>query len=370
MKELFQEYHPVDNDLVVKLWGNAIFVFDSNVLLNLYRYSDITSNKFIDTITEFKDRIWIPFQVGLEFNRNRLIVISKEKKNYSDFETKINGLIEDIEDRNRNPFFSKKLTNKITEIRKGLGSEIEKKMKRYEGLFKDDDILDKINNTFESNIGKNYSYEDELSLRKEGEKRYNDDIPPGYCDKKKPENRRYGDLLIWKQIIDKSKASKVDVILVLDDRKQDWWYEHEGKTISARPELLKEFRTETHQNIHFYKPFQFLEYSNKYLEKKINEDVIQEVKYHIPLNLETENLIGVNLKLQGSFDNFKTLIEDLEDSGYNIFYRTEKTHSVHYLRVLLPNIPDLVRRLDSKFLSRLSNYNLVLIERAVDGKLT
>ena len=45
------------------LWENAIFVFDTNVLLNLYRYSAKTRNSLLDAFESFKDRIWIPYQV-------------------------------------------------------------------------------------------------------------------------------------------------------------------------------------------------------------------------------------------------------------------------------------------------------------------
>ncbi len=119
MKNTFREYHPIDNKLLTEMWSNAVFVFDTNVLLNLYRYSKKTSDEVIQIILDLNDRVWLPFQVGLEFNKNRLTVISDQKKNYTDFEKKIYELIEEIENRNRNPFFSQPLTDKIIKIPKG-----------------------------------------------------------------------------------------------------------------------------------------------------------------------------------------------------------------------------------------------------------
>jgi predicted nucleic acid-binding protein len=89
MKKAFLEYNPVSKEIIKELWDNAIFVFDSNVLLNLYRYSDKTSQKFLETIINLKNRIWVPFQVGLEFSKNRLSVICDQKKSYEDFEKKL-----------------------------------------------------------------------------------------------------------------------------------------------------------------------------------------------------------------------------------------------------------------------------------------
>ena len=37
------------------LWENAIFVFDTNVLLNLYRYSAKTRNSLLDAFESFKE---------------------------------------------------------------------------------------------------------------------------------------------------------------------------------------------------------------------------------------------------------------------------------------------------------------------------
>ena len=80
MKDTFFEYNRLHEEEIKNLWDRAIFIFDTNVLLNLYRYSDDTSKKFLETIVKLETRVWIPYQVGLEFNKNRLKVISEQKK--------------------------------------------------------------------------------------------------------------------------------------------------------------------------------------------------------------------------------------------------------------------------------------------------
>lgn len=362
MKNTFQEYHPIDSELLTKMWCDALFIFDTNVLLNLYRYSEKSSDEFIHTITELNDRVWLPFQVGLEFNRNRLNVLSDQRNNYTNFEKKIQDLIDEIENRNRNPFFSQSLTEKFIEIKEELNIEIENKVKAYESSIKTDPILEKINSAFDCKVGKPFSSDEISQIQKEGEKRYQNRIPPGYCDIKKPEYERYGDLFLWKQIIQKSKESQIDVIFVLDDRKEDWWFEHHSKTISPRPELLKEFRINTEQNIHFYKPFQFLEYSNKYLESQIADDVIEEVKNYKPAVIINENFIQINFTLKGNINDFHSLINEMKNTGYNIFAESNNENNIHFLNITLPNIPDLERRLNAKFIARLSEYNMHLIK--------
>ena len=43
--------------------------------------------------------------------------------------------------------------------------------------------------------------------------------------------KKYGDLILWYQIIDKAKESKKPIILISGDVKEDWWLEKNGKRI-------------------------------------------------------------------------------------------------------------------------------------------
>jgi hypothetical protein len=88
MKEKFKEYIPLTQQAIDELWKNVIFVFDTNILLNFYRYSNETSQKFIEIIERLDKRVWLPYQVGLEFNKNRLTVLSEQKNCYIAFEKK------------------------------------------------------------------------------------------------------------------------------------------------------------------------------------------------------------------------------------------------------------------------------------------
>lgn len=361
MKNTFLEFNPISKDLIKKLWDSAIFVFDANVLLNLYRYSDDTSTKFLETIVKLKDRVWLPHQVGLEFNKNRLIVICDESNRYKEFSKKINDIILEVENKNRNPFLSASLFEKLIEVKSDIKKEVEEKIKFYEDSLNNDCLLDKINLAFESKVGNCYTTEELKKIIDEGEKRYKDKVPPGFCDIKKPESERYGDLIIWKQIISKAKSDKNDIIFILDDRKEDWWLEHQGKTISPRPELLKEFNIVSDKNCHFYKPFQFLEYSNQYSGNTIEDEIIEEVKNYKPDIDRNVNFIEINLTLEGKLSDLKLLINEMKNAGYNILIDINNFNNIHEVYIILPSIPDLERRLNSKYLSNLSSYNLKLI---------
>lgn len=59
---------------------------------------------------------------------------------------------------------------------------------------------------------------------KEGEKRYKNNTPPGFCDAKNKDGvQKYSDLIIWKEIIRFAENNKKNILFVTDDVKSDWW---------------------------------------------------------------------------------------------------------------------------------------------------
>jgi hypothetical protein len=70
-------------------------------------------------------------------------------------------------------------------------------------------------------------------------------------DKDDPTARdKYGDLLIWKQMLKQAKETGKDVVFVSRDVKEDWWeLDKDKKPVRPRPELFREFREETGKNL-------------------------------------------------------------------------------------------------------------------------
>ena len=50
MKEIFNGYYKLSENEIKTLWDNALFVFDTNVLLNLYRYQSPTRDSLLGVI--------------------------------------------------------------------------------------------------------------------------------------------------------------------------------------------------------------------------------------------------------------------------------------------------------------------------------
>ena len=84
MRKIFPGfYSPSDADFK-KLWAEGLFIFDTNVLLDLYIYSDETVEKQISTMEKIKDRIWIPYRIAFEYHRRLNDIIKEQATEYNE----------------------------------------------------------------------------------------------------------------------------------------------------------------------------------------------------------------------------------------------------------------------------------------------
>lgn len=161
----------------------------------------------------------------------------------------------------------------------------------------EDSIRSRLEALFHDKVGSPFSNQSELSeLFKEGEIRYKHRIPPGFKDssKEKKESdsfsyggllyeRKYGDLIVWRQISEHAKTESLkDIIFVTDDSKSDWWWKMDSggsQTIGARPELVEEIDREAGvERFHIYNTEGFLKFANQQLNAQVAEQAIEEVR--------------------------------------------------------------------------------------------
>lgn len=305
MKEQFKGYYNLEEKEFEELWNNGIFIFDTNVLLNLYRYQYDTRDALLKVMEKLTNRVWIPYHVGLEFQRNRPIVIAEQYKKFSEVKNIIDKSIftmkkefDNLQLKTRHSYINPdKLIENFESIKNSFFNDLEKLEKTSINTSSRDEIRERIDNLFKNNIGLPPKDQEEIDeIMKDGELRYKKNIPPGFKDISKDEKapdeftysnitykRKYGDLIIWKQIIGhvKTKLYK-NIVFITDDSKADWLWKIESngpKTLGVRPELREEFYRETNvENFHIYNTQSFLSYANKKLNAKVTEEAIQEVR--------------------------------------------------------------------------------------------
>ena len=284
MKKSFPGYYRPSEAEFRKLWDKCLFVLDANVLLNLYRYSDETRKKLLDIMQQIKPRLWVPHQAALEYQRNRLEVISAQREAYK----QIGLLLEDTSKKletqlrtyKRHPLISaERLYASISEVFSKQLEALKKVREKHPDLLNDDPVREALTKLLDGRVGPPYADDRLKQIYKEGEERYAKAKPPGFKDAKTKEgDRAFGDLVLWYQVIDKATSDKLPIIIVTDDIKEDWWWRHEGKIVGPNPELVEEIRSKANVDFYMYVSDQFMEYAGQYLKQHVDQQAINEIR--------------------------------------------------------------------------------------------
>ncbi len=229
MKKIFPGYFKPSEKEILDLWENGIIVFDANYLLNIYRYSSSTREELLKIIENFREKIWISYQATFEFLQNRLDVIDQQIKSYEDIEKNIDQVLETLKSPHKHPFLDEKLLTDLSSVIIKVKEDLQKRKLDYEKLLDEDDLLNRLVKLLEGRVGISFSEEKLKEIYKEGEIRYKRNIPPGFKDYQKSEPEKYGDLIIWFEMIEKAKSEKKGILFITGDVKEDWWYKFKGK---------------------------------------------------------------------------------------------------------------------------------------------
>jgi hypothetical protein len=301
MKNLFPEYYQPTEEEFKKLWHESIFSFDANILLHVYRFTPQTRRKFLEILTKLKDRVWISHQVAYEYQRNRTKVILGQLNDYdkaiSDLEKsfKIKEIGKSLSQFKHHSYIDTKfiedtLSNAIEIIKDKLKKS---KDNHPSDLLINDPYRDLLEEIFDGKVGEAYEEKELKDKYKLASERFKTKIPPGFLNIDKPEPERYGDVVLWFQLIDYAVKEKKSIIFITDENQEDWWLDISGRRIGSRPELIKEFMNQTGQKIHIYSSDQFIQRASDFLEPKLDQTIVEEavneakdIRLMLPDNVE------------------------------------------------------------------------------------
>jgi hypothetical protein len=305
VRQAFQGYYPLSSEKIRQIWDQGTFCFDANVLLNLYRYSAKTRDEFLAIVRGIADRIWIPHQAAFEFHQNRPKVIIEQTEVFEGISKTIEKTRIDLFEQLRGEHPSLDGEKIVKDLDRAFLKAIDSVMKarkNHPDFLKNDPIVEKLFSLLEGRVGLPFSQEQLLELYMEGKDRYERKLPPGFCDAKKGDmsflgtrqiQNRYGDLILWKQLIaffSDSTASS-GVILVTDDIKDDWWRIVAGRRLGPRPELVTEFSEHTGKPFIMYRTESFLEHAHVHLKAKVTKKTLSEVRYMATEKIDWRSLV-------------------------------------------------------------------------------
>lgn len=341
-------------------------ILDTNILLDLSRFSFHTSLYILDLLQNFESMIWIPNQVFREYEKNKLKVFGEAAKRYKTFEKNLSEIISNAERNIENALknshryhyidsevFSNDLKSKLNELKTLI--QTYKDNIGVEGEFsKNDwtDLLKKIDSFIKKiMIGDKFTIQRLLEIISEGELRYKYKIPPGFEDLKKEGIDKFGDLIVWKQILELPKSMKVEnIIFITNDEKDDWWDKSEDGSMEINSYLLDEFITDNPDaeiNFMTLKMFQeqiseifckdeidvFVELNRddeSYIDRildKLEDAITSEIEVNYSayldyLDLGTEGVDDVEIK-SCDFNKINNVYLDVVDEKIYIFYNLE-----------------------------------------------
>ena len=255
MEENFPGYYsPIENEFSA-IWKTCFFVLDSNVLLNLYRYSPTTQEDLFQLLETISSRLWLPYQVALEYQRSRLKVIEEEHDLHQPFVKHLREIYHEFQSPMHHPYISTELLKSLEDVISQVEDQFQKQKKTLVDLMQDDTIRSRLSKVFSGKIGKPYTDERLESVFQEGEKRFQRQVPPGYCDIGKSGTKPFGDLIVWLQTIDEVKQRQQPLIFITGDQKADWFLSIPLRNEKIpHPELRQELKLKTgFKLLHLYR---------------------------------------------------------------------------------------------------------------------
>jgi hypothetical protein len=231
------------------LWQHAHFSFDANILLGAYELTSQSRAVLFEQLHRLGSRSFLTHQAGLEFYRNRPRIIASARKNLEIVAT----ALEEIP-----AAFSEAARNALAKLMKEESEQISK-------FLSEDPIEAEFDSIFAERYCKSLPHQEDLY--REIDMRFERKIPPGFADAASKEDfRRYGDALIWFELIEYAKDKNVPIVLVTSETKHDWWHKENQKTLGPRPELAQEMWEKAGVMFHLYSLSEFLKYSQQELK--------------------------------------------------------------------------------------------------------
>lgn len=302
MKEQFAGFYGPSENEIDEAYKDpkTMFIFDTNILLSLYRCEETTRTQFLDVWRNLKDQVWIPFHVCLEYQRNRLIVIQSARDSLKEVNknlcNKIDKMFSELnpDTLSRYSNLRDELNNLKSLLKENLNSfvtdKLEVRRSRIDYINSHDELRDIIDELTTGRIGSEPTTETIEAQNKSGLIRYKYRTGPGFADAKSKQDDKfsfngvnydaqYSDYYIWMQILKEVKEKNIKkVIYVTNDEKEDFFYKINNKNRGPVESLVTEIKRETNAEIFLMHQIDsFLHHAVKSLDAKIDDSSINEL---------------------------------------------------------------------------------------------
>ncbi|MET4145476.1 PIN-like domain-containing protein [Arthrobacter sp. UYCo732] len=256
----FVEYQNLDKEDGAEPVDGTIYAIDTNVLLNLYKYSRKNADEMIGALTKMSNVLFVPHQTLHEFwsrledvrkgdhhgeAAGKVGAASAEVKRTVETWLSRTGLSRATVDAASNIQDSlKEMLNATARLQDIINETQQESAKGSSG------IIDALENILRGRVGPTPDPETRQQLLEVFRRRVADGIPPGNRDaelKNGKTDKAAGDFLIWRQCLDEARRRKekegraFDLTLITNDLKDDWVRDKSGPRPLAHRLLLREY---------------------------------------------------------------------------------------------------------------------------------
>ncbi|MET8786157.1 PIN-like domain-containing protein [Streptomyces sp. NPDC049097] len=291
---------------------DGLIVLDTNVLLSLYEYTQTSRQEVLSALEQTAGRLWMPYQVGLEFVRGRRSTLESRKRALTEAGQEVNKKLMAarkaiVEAKNLVCTQLGKYARADEEIA-GLDAfaadgAVDQQLDLYRKEFKrhldmlkadhglalgsadaEDPVLARVAGLYGAAVGE--QPDDEVLRRRLEEAtafRFPNKIPPGFSDSDKDTPlKSAGDFLLWEELIAHIRQhppTSLRVLFVSNDTKEDW-YEPASASSSSRPwpSLVDELKRRAGADLRIETPLNFYEGIREFLDVQFAADTYAEIE--------------------------------------------------------------------------------------------
>lgn len=284
MKSVLPEWYPHDDETLGEILRTGTIALDTNALLDLYRVSKQQRTEILDVLSAVRDRLFIPYQVAFEFQRNRLKAVRDNGAIYDSLVDSFvlkQSLLNDIRDRQLKAEVQKLFEDVSRTFKDQLDRLRAEHTLTVESAKKADPVLEALDELLPiGSVGARPKEDVLADRRRTAHQRIKDEVPPGFADAKNKDDPT-GDYLIWAELLERAVGTSRPLMFVSNDETKGDWYRAKisGHSLGPLPELVAEMRTALPDHpYHQTNLASFLWLAKKYLGLSVDNETIDSVK--------------------------------------------------------------------------------------------
>lgn len=270
----------------------SLVVFDTNVLLNMYRYNAETRASIAEVMGALGDRLFVPHQVLEEFWRNRERALAEPlgqiRQSAEELQKLQNSSLEILRvwvnraalDSQSAAEAETSLTRAFHQARALLDGLIDESEIQQARNTKQDQVLLILRDVLAGRVGPAMSAAAYAEAVAEGQKRAAAGEPPGFADVKKTDRGgegAAGDYLVWEQLLLEAERRHLPVVFVTGDVKRDWWRYEGNNPRGPRIELVREMEARCGTPLVMMKPDTLLGFADA-LSVSVRPETVEDVE--------------------------------------------------------------------------------------------